>query len=289
MTLVSLHLRYLGAAGWHVRTADSSLLIDPYFTRLSMRQVLIGPAIPDQAAIARHTPPAQWILVTHGHYDHLMDVPEAVRLTGARVFASPQSADLLRILGVADSSLNAIHPGDVLTCGDIQVEVYPSRHRRILGSIPYQGSLRDGLAPPLHARDYRMDVQYSLRLTAGGIRILVTSGIDQEPQVEADVLLVGADASRRQLATILEGARPRLVLPNHWDDMFRPLFQPTRPMLAPLPGLIPWLRRIDLDAFARTICALAPDAAVIIPRVFGEVDLGLLMNSHGGSIAGHAT
>jgi hypothetical protein len=107
-----------------------------------------------------------------------------------------------------------------------------------------------------------------LLISGHGLRVLLASGIDAEPAVEADVLVVGADASRDQLGRILCETQPRWVLPNHWDDMFRPLAQSVRPMITPPPGLIPTLRRIDLAAFARTACELRPQCEVILPERF---------------------
>jgi hypothetical protein len=50
--------------------------------------------------------------------------------------------------------------------------------------------------------------------------------------------------------------------------MFRPLARAARPMLTPPSGLIPSLRRIDLQAFARTVCELQPACEVILPERF---------------------
>lgn len=263
-----LKLRYLGAAGWHLRTPFSSLLIDPYFTRLAAWRVLVGRAIPDREAIARHTPPADWILLTHAHYDHALDLPEAACITGAPVYSSPQGCDLLGILGVPEAQRRPIQDGDRLSLGDLRVEVYHSLHRRILGRAPFEGPLRPGIRPPLRARDYRMDQSFSFRIEGRGTRVLVLSGIDDEPPVEADVLLVGADASAGQLAVILETARPRLVLPNHWDDIFQPLGRPVHASIRPPRGALAFPRRINLQAWVRRVQALAPEAAVIIPARF---------------------
>ncbi len=271
---MAITLRYLGAAGWHFEHPDGRLLIDPYFTRLPLRQVALGRAIPDAAAIAHHTPPAGHLLVTHAHYDHLMDVPEAARLTGASIYASPQGCALLALLGVPADRLRGIGPGDALACGPFRVTVYRSRHRRIFGRIPYTGPLRPGLRPPLQARDYRMDSLLSFRVEAEGVSVLVASGIEAEPAVQADVLLIGADASPARLGAILAGCRPRLVLPNHWDDMFQPLDRPVRPMIVPPAGLIPTLRRIDLAAFASRVRALSPETAVLIPDRFAGYAIG---------------
>src|SRR5688500_4434320 len=154
-----MELRYLGVAGWQISAEGYSLVIDPYFTRISMRQLVFGRAIPNVALIRQYMPSANAILVTHAHYDHLMDVPDAAQITGAQVWASPQGCDLLRILGTPDACV--MYPNDVLTLGPFSVEVYDSKHRIVFGSIPYYGPLKANLRPPLSGGDYRMDRQYS--------------------------------------------------------------------------------------------------------------------------------
>jgi L-ascorbate metabolism protein UlaG (beta-lactamase superfamily) len=269
-----IELTYLGTAGWHLTDGAYHLVIDPYFTRISMRTLVFGRAVPDARLIAQHMPPANALLVTHPHYDHIMDVPEAARITSAPIWASPQGCELLSLLGVPDSQICTMRPGDALPFGPFNVEVRESAHRIVFGSIPYSGPLKEGLRAPLRGGDYRMDMQYSFRISVGDLRILITSGIDDEPELEAEVLLVGADGTRDQLAAILSASKPRLVLPNHWDDMFRPLAQPTRTMMTPPPGRIPIFKRINLDAWARLVRELAPDAEIIIPRLFEAYSIG---------------
>lgn len=272
-----LTLRYLGVAGWELHTPAHCLLVDPFFTRLPLWKVVIGRAVPDVDAIRAHMPSmAGMVLVTHSHYDHIMDAPEVARLTGAVVAASPQGCDLLAVLGVPAEQRQPITHGDMLTHGGFTVEVYRTPHRVIFGRVPYMGPLRTGLKSPLRASDYRIDQHFSFHISAGSTRILVASGIDDEPPVEANVLLVGADASHGQLARILDAVKPRLVLPNHWDDMFRPLDKPVRPSIKPTRGLaIP--RRIDLNAWARLVEELAPGARVVIPAHFEPYRLADLL------------
>ncbi len=264
----SASLTYLGAAGWRIEAGGFNLLIDPYFTRMSMRQMLFGHARPDAVAIRQYIPPARVILATHPHHDHLMDIPLAAQITGAMVYASPQGCQLLDILGLPPHQVAAIDPEDRLSAGPMQVSVYATPHRRILGRPPYQGVLRAHLKPPLRASDYRMDYHYSFLIEIGPVRMLVASGIEREPAVQADILLFGADATSDQISRVLQAVRPRIVFPNHWDDMFRSLSAPVRPMTAPSQGFIPLLRRIDLHTFERTIQQIAPQAQVILPRHF---------------------
>ncbi len=270
-------LTYLGVAGWHLQAGAGSLLIDPYLTRASLWQVAVGHLTPDRERIAQHTPPAGTIIVTHGHYDHLSDVPVIAQDSGAVVLASAQSCALLRLMGLPDEQLHVTQPGDHLECEGMQIAIHASQHRRILGRIPYQGPLRPGLRPPLRARDLRMDEQHSLYITAGGVRLLILSGITEEPAPECEVVIVGGDASRDQLAWVLEPAAPRLVLPNHWDDMFRPLDAPLRPGRFPA---FP-LRRIDLGRFAAAVRAIVPSAQVLIPERLLPYNLHALLASRG--------
>jgi L-ascorbate metabolism protein UlaG (beta-lactamase superfamily) len=272
-----LTLRYLGVAGWELRTPAHCLLVDPLFTRVPLWKVAIGRAVPDVQAIRARTPPAAGlVLVTHPHYDHIMDAPQVARLTGAVVAASSQGCDLLAVLGVPATQRRPITHGDTLTHGDFTVEVHRTPHRIMFGQVPYAGPLHAHLRPPLRASDYRIDQHFSFRISVGGTRILVASGIDDEPPVEANVLLVGADASRGQLARILGAVKPRLVMPNHWDDMFRPLSKPVRPSIKPTRGLtIP--RRIDLNTWARLVEELAPGAHVVIPAHFEPYRLADLL------------
>lgn len=272
----AITLAYLGTAGWHLSAEDSALLIDPYFTRAGLLRVAVGRLRSDSAAVARYSPPADTLLVSHAHYDHLLDVPEAARLTGGRVHASPQGCALLAALGVPAGQLSVLAAGDWLHAGALSIEVYAARHRRILGRVPFAGPLPARLTPPLPARAYRMDELFSFVVCAGGVRVLVASGLDAEPAAPADVVLVGADASAAQLAAILGAARPRLVLPNHWDDMFRPLSRPTRPMLNP-PARLALPRRIDLRVWAARVREAAPGARVLIPRPYAPLDLPALL------------
>jgi len=262
MATQPVSLTYLGVAGWHVMCGARSLLIDPYFTREPLWKVIAGRARTDTSLVQRYTPPADVLLVSHAHYDHIQDVPEVALLTGAAIYASPQSCQLLHRLGVPETQVSPIQPGSYLDLGSIIVEVYKTPHRHILGSIPLQGALRTNAKPPLRIRDYRMDCQYSFRLTCNGLRILVASGIDEEPAVEADVLLVGPDIRSEQLTGLLQATQPRLVLPNHWDDLFRPLSAPLRTIRYPA---IP-LWRVSLDKFSTLVRDLHPQTQVLIPE-----------------------
>src|SRR5881394_313299 len=66
-------LTWLGHGAWQIETAGQRVLIDPFFTG--------NPA----AAVAADGVPADFILVSHGHGDHIGDTVAIARRTGATV------------------------------------------------------------------------------------------------------------------------------------------------------------------------------------------------------------
>ncbi len=53
-------------------------------------------------------PRCDFVLVTHAHWDHLMDVPDVVLNTGATALGSANTCQLLALLGVAPEPILAL-------------------------------------------------------------------------------------------------------------------------------------------------------------------------------------
>jgi L-ascorbate metabolism protein UlaG (beta-lactamase superfamily) len=89
---MSTRVCWLGHANLLLQTAGFSVLIDPFFTG--------NPACPEQASQAT----ADFILVSHGHGDHLGDTIDIARRTGATVIANYEIAEWLQ-----KQSLKKVH------------------------------------------------------------------------------------------------------------------------------------------------------------------------------------
>ena len=112
-----IRLSYLGTAGWELEDAKTVILVDPYLSRLKLPTpndaVLADDARPlygwdslassDQPVIDAHIRKADFILVTHTHPDHVLDVPYIARKTGAMVLGTQSTINLARASGVPDS------------------------------------------------------------------------------------------------------------------------------------------------------------------------------------------
>jgi L-ascorbate metabolism protein UlaG (beta-lactamase superfamily) len=262
-----MEFRWLGVAGIELRSDGQILAIDPYFTRMPLRRML-GRMQSDGRLVVDQVARCDFVLVTHPHYDHLADVPEVVHNTGAAAFGSANACRLLAALGVPARQVRPIRVGDSLALGNFRVEVLPGKHGKVPLAGLFNRRLSPRLRPPLHAWDYRMDCCFSFLVHAAGYRVLVGLGEYPEEATPADVLCVGVINSPECYRSLLQRARPQIVVPIHWDDFFRPLSKPIRPMLAPPAWTIPPLRRIDLAGFAQMIRTMSPATEVMIPEIF---------------------
>ncbi len=272
----SVRLRWLGVAGIELTAHDRILAIDPFFTRPPFWRMAIGRVRPDRALIARHLPRCDWILVTHAHWDHLMDVPDLARRTAATVWGSPNACALLAACGLPQAQIRPIHGGERLVLGDWTVDVLPGEHMRAPGFAP--GPLPADLRPPLRLRDYRMDLCFSFALQIGRLRLLDWHSNTLDWAVLADVLFLGPDQPLPYYRQLLRAVRPRLVIPVHWDDLFCPLSRPIHPVLAPPRWAWPPVRRMDLPRFRQEVEQMArdqgmPETEVWIPERFRPYDL----------------
>lgn len=267
----SVHLRWLGVGGVELTAHNRILAIDPFFTRPPAWRMAFGRVRSDRALIARHMPHCDWILVTHAHWDHLMDVPDLARRTGATVWGSPNACALLSACGLPPSQIRPIHGGERLVLGDWTVDVLHGEHMPVPGFGP--GPVPADLRPPLRLRDYRMDLCFSFALQIGRLRVLNWHSIRLDWATPADVLLVSAEQPAGFYRDLLRAVRPRLVIPVHWDNMFRPLSKPIRPMLTHPRWAWPPTRLMDLPRFQREVEQMTrdeglPETEVWIPELF---------------------
>jgi L-ascorbate metabolism protein UlaG (beta-lactamase superfamily) len=264
--------RWLGVAGLELELDGQILAIDPFFTRPPFWRLWFGRVRPDRRLVASKVQRCDHILVTHAHWDHLMDVPEVARNTGAVVLGSARTCRLLTACGVPEAQIEEIGEGDELTLGPFQVQVLGAEHLRI--PCFTEGPLRPDLHPPLRLRNYRMDRCYSFSIQAGGHRLLDWRSVQVEGAPRADVLYVGPEGACPYYASLIQAVQPQVIVPIHWDDMFRSLSKPVRPFWAPPRLAFPPLQRMDPSWFRAEIEGIAPHTRVVVPEPFRRYDIG---------------
>ncbi|MFI2640863.1 MBL fold metallo-hydrolase [Streptomyces sp. NPDC018610] len=279
-----VELRWLGVAGWEiVIDGRRSILFDPYLSRMpctahdgSVDSAL--PFRPDPAAVeqvaARHlTGPPELILVSHGHFDHLADVPQllsrpAWREARIKTVCDETVRNLLAAMGAPRQSVEdviEVKGGEYLQFKGYTVEVFRSLHSRQPDHRTFAAGHRSapGRRPAVLGDLVEGDTLAYQVSVDGGPRILLTGAsnfVERElagirPDVAA-VAMSSHTAVHRYVERLLDATgHPPLLLPCHHDDMRTSL------MTAPqaLAGTV-------RAAAAEELAKAAPASRVIDPR-----------------------
>lgn len=263
-----LSFLWLGAAGIQLSFNGQVLLIDPCLTRIHFRQLWFGKLHSDRSLVEQVIPRADHILITHSHYDHLLDAPGLAITSGAVIYGSPHTCALSRLSGVPSAQIHPVQPGDTLDLGSFSVKVIPANHRLIPFFLP--GPLSPRLQPPFTARQYRLDLCFTYLISVSEFTLLINAGSPPHLLAPAGVLFLHpfySDAHYRQL---LEVVHPRFVIPVHWDNLWRPLSQSPQPSFQPPRFGSPLLRRVNLSRFRQALLRLDPTLQVLLPKPLKE-------------------
>jgi L-ascorbate metabolism protein UlaG (beta-lactamase superfamily) len=229
-----VRVTYLGTNGYQFEFQGHALLVDPYFSRVDLWRIALNSRLrPDLTRITegmrRLARSVDAVLVTHGHFDHLLDVPIVMSKTGARLFASASAVELVRRLPEAGASSGTpVAPGDTCRVGPWKIRVLAATHDRLFGKVPFDRHEIRNSGPPQRPADWICGEPLAFLIEAGGERIYIDSGgtpAQLPPHVHVDLAILGMALpdSRARLPGALNRLQPRYVVPSHQDNFFRPL------------------------------------------------------------------
>ena len=217
-----VRLTHLGAAGWEITDGQRVILMDPYLSRLRYRArfgLLDTPEVPgdtrrvfgpdddlvaDTAAVDARITRADFILISHSHFNHTLDMPYIARKTGATVIGTESTTTLARAGGVPEPQLLTVRGGEDYDFGALSIKVIPSLHSALNGKHYYDGRVvpRDFRGPRRMDNDVEGGtLAYLLRLA--GYRILWFGSmnyLEREVQgLRPDVALIAAARQRLEI------------------------------------------------------------------------------------------
>lgn len=258
----TLRLTWLGTACFLIQTRSTTLLLDPFVSRPSLWRTLSSPLDPDPTVlerVARWLPRPTALLVGHAHYDHALDAAPIAGRFRAPLLASPGMLRLARAQGLPTELAEPVAAGETHAVGDLEVTFVPSAHAPLATQWLVGGDVAEDPRPPLRLRDWRHDAVLGLRIRWRG-RSLHHSGSAEVlgmpgQWAPTDVLMLcmaGWTATPGLLERVQAVLAPRVLLPMHHDDFFRPLGEGFRPLAAAREALAinTWSRTLAVTTIA---------------------------------------
>ena len=269
-----LEVEWLGTAAYRLTYEGRTLLIDPYLTRIPLREVFARrPALPDgrwhAALLEKDLGDVDGILIGHTHFDHAIDVPLLARTLATEAYGSDSLVRLMGLHGLRDRAIE-VEPHRRYELGPFVVQFVPSLHSKLLLGyrVPFDGALSCEHLDQLSPSQYRCGAIYGIHIEVGGASLYHQGSAnlidDEVPRGGVDVFLAGIAGrsfTDRYWQRILGRLEPSVVVANHFDDFFRPLDAPmgfsTNVNLSGLPEEIAAVSR-DIGVAAQAPAALRP-------------------------------
>ena len=285
-----LRLTHFGAAGWSITDGATTVLLDPYFSRVRFKNRPYGApdaaTVPgdarsvvdyteapthDTGTVDRHVARADFALLSHSHFNHAMDMSHIARKTGATVIGTESTANIARASGVPDAQIITARGGEDFEFDRLSIKVIPSLHSALSNKHYWSsGTIPRDVKTPLRLKDYVEGGMLAYMVRIGGWQVLLFGGMNyierEVAGLRPDVALIAAAKPRREIhdytGRLLRAlGRPRIVIATHWDNQGLPFGAPQDEA------------RAEADTFVAEVKAVAPRTRVVVPAHFQTIVL----------------
>ena len=196
---VDVKITWLGHAAFKIEGAGKTIYVDPFITNNPMAAIKV-----------EDIDKADYIFVTHGHFDHTGDTVEIAKKTGAVVVANAEVSEWFKTQGVENVQIMYFGGGSAFDFGRVRM-VYA-----------LHGSTISAPAGPIHG-----GVAAGFVFDIGGVKIYHAgdTGLTKEMELLADekidiaLLPIGGHFTMdvKDAARAIGLIRPRKVIPMHYD------------------------------------------------------------------------
>jgi L-ascorbate metabolism protein UlaG (beta-lactamase superfamily) len=159
---VGATMEWFGTTTFRVHTGGPVLFFDAYVDRV--------PGLDPVGLSTAEVSEADFVFVSHAHFDHLYGADAIALRTGATVVGSPEAARCLRTCGVPEEQLLIVTGGETVDCGDgVTVRVLPALHSCLFAhgesdtALPCLGDLGVSAQDRIAARQVFFDLMEQLR------------------------------------------------------------------------------------------------------------------------------
>jgi len=251
-----VRVTFAGVSTLYITDGTTNLMVDGFFSRPGVLDVMFSQIEPDDAAIDAAlaklgVSELDAIFPVHAHYDHALDTPVVARKTGAVMLGGESAAMIARGVDLPEDQIVTVVAGEAYTFGAFDIRFIESAHAPVPTQSAMLPEIDEPLVPPADAFAYPTGHAWAILIghrDADGVRkqMLVQGSagfVENNLQGEqVDAVFLGSGGLGSQKADRRDGywnemvALPdaKKVYPTHWDDFFLPLDEPLLPTGGPM-------------------------------------------------------
>jgi L-ascorbate metabolism protein UlaG (beta-lactamase superfamily) len=272
-----VNFKWFGTDGWEITFGNKTILLDPWFSRFDTgffagKFDAKTPIKVEEALIDQHIPKADQILIGHGHWDHMADIPYIAKKTGAQVIGSETHANVLRASGVTEGKIVQVKGGEFMQFDGYTIEVFPGLHS--MGptkkhTVP--GHLYSVPPPPTTVGDMPEGDSLIYLITIGGrfsIFLMSTANFVERAiaGIKPDVALVAsifANQIHNFTPRLFKALNyPKVILPTHWDNFEKPYSEGPQDLRAIFGD------PANLDLWVKEAKQVSPKSKIVVMKFF---------------------
>ncbi|EMY62628.1 beta-lactamase family protein [Leptospira terpstrae serovar Hualin str. LT 11-33 = ATCC 700639] len=246
---------FLGTTSILLDDGETQIITDAFFSRPSLWKTAFSKIESDPSTVQSVITKAKIdrlraIFVCHSHYDHVMDAPLVAKQTKAKLFGSSSTLNVGLGGDLSPNQMEKFQPGKPVQIGKFTITVLESKHTppfRIFGKTnatdPNHPNIESPLSQPIKATDYIEGGTFDFFIQHGKNKILIKSSTNfvegALDKIQVDVLFLGIAQLSLQPVSFqdtfykqtVQTTKPKLLIPIHWDNFFKPLSEPLEPNL----------------------------------------------------------
>jgi len=260
-----MELCWYGNATINISTAKTSFITDPFITR--------NPDLPPLRV--EDVKKAKHILVGHGHFDHIADIPDFVKQVPIPIYTTERVGNMLiNNWGVDKDLIRAVKPGDSFEVEDAKLTVYSAKHVKF--DLPLIASTAATILKPPYKDKFKMLKKNLMdhkkcpmcdciawQIEYDNKKLLHFSSLALEKNenypTDSDMLCLPFQGHSR-LDKIGEGVVQQIptksVFIHHYDNAFPPIS-----------------RHVDTQPFSDLMKTTHPEVKIILPKYRQVVEL----------------
>jgi len=226
-----MKIKWYGTATIVLEQNGTQLLFDPFLPRSNK---VFMPSKNELSAIEN-------VFVTHGHLDHIVDIPAIVRDGNGKalVYCTEKPREVLMSKGLQEKHIKKIAPGNNLSLGPFKLRVLKGKHivfdmGLVLKTLfnPrllfYWSNFRYMLKENKDCVEAGETVVYDISVANNHILLMGSLNLDDETDYPtgADLLIMpfqGRSDINKYAMQFIDRLKPKKVLLDHFDDTFPPI------------------------------------------------------------------